>query len=266
MNGDTIQGLAQTVDLGGVQLGGGQFQLMAGPCSVESREQLQTIAKAVQAAGVSILRGGAFKPRSSPYTFQGLREQGIQLLLEVKKATGLKIVTEITEIHQLPLFDEIDLIQVGARNMQNFELLRELGCCGKPVLLKRGMGNTIDELLLSAEHLIAGGNKQVILCERGIRTFEHATRYTLDISAVPVLKARTGLPVIVDPSHGTGAAALVPAMALAAVAAGADGLLIEVHHDPAAALSDGPQALLPSQLAALAGQITAVRQAAGWSK
>ncbi|MEG1536895.1 MAG: 3-deoxy-7-phosphoheptulonate synthase [Clostridiales bacterium] len=247
------------LELGKIGLGAGEFQLIAGPCSVENREQVLRIAQAVKAAGATILRGGAFKPRSSPYTFQGLREHGIELLLAAKRATGLAIVTEITELGQLPLFTDVDIIQVGARNMQNFELLRELSHSQKPILLKRGMGNTLEELLLSAEYLLAGGNQRVILCERGIRTFEHSTRYTLDISAVPVLKSLTGLPVIVDPSHGTGFSHLVGSMALAATAAGADGLMIEVHDNPAAALSDGQQSLTPEQFLVLAEQVRKIR-------
>ena len=250
------------VEVGGVKIGGGNFQLIAGPCSVESEEQVCGIAEAVKAAGAGLLRGGAFKPRTSPYAFQGLRGDGITLLLEARERTGLPIVTEIMDISQLPLFEEVDVIQVGARNMQNFELLKALGHVKKPILLKRGLANTLQELLMSAEYIMAGGNSNVILCERGIRTFETATRNTLDLSAVPVLKSRSHLPVIVDPSHGTGHRELVAPMALAAAAAGADGLIIEVHNDPAHALCDGPQSLTPEQFANLAARIKAVRAAA----
>ena len=243
------------IDINGVKLGGGNFQIIAGPCSVESEAQVLEVAHCVKAAGATILRGGAFKPRSSPYAFQGLRETGIKLLLEAKAAVGLPIVTEIMDISQLHLFEEIDIIQVGARNMQNFELLKALGKTAKPILLKRGLSSTIDELLMSAEYIMASGNEQVILCERGIRTFETHTRNTLDISAVPVLKNLSHLPVIVDPSHATGLAALVPPMSLAAAAAGADGLIIEVHNDPPHALCDGAQSMTPDAFAALAPRI-----------
>ena len=227
----------------GIKIGGGSFQVMAGPCSVEESSQVLSIAKAVKAAGASVLRGGAFKPRTSPYAFQGLGPKGLDILENAKKATGMPIVSEIMDISKLPLFENIDIIQVGARNMQNYELLKELGKINKPVLLKRGLSSTIQELLMSAEYIMAGGNSRIILCERGIRTFETATRNTLDISAVPVLKELTHLPVIVDPSHGTGNARLVKPMAMAAVAAGADGLMIEVHNDPVHALCDGAQSL-----------------------
>lgn len=227
------------------KIGGGNFAVIAGPCSVESEDQICEIAREVKAAGATLLRGGAFKPRTSPYAFQGLRRDGLKMLVTAKQETGLPIVTEIMDIAQLPLFEEVDVIQVGARNMQNFELLKELGKIRKPILLKRGLSSTIEELLMSAEYIMAGGNDQVILCERGIRTFETATRNTLDISAVPVLKRLSHLPVIVDPSHGTGKASLVAPMALAATAAGADGLIIEVHNHPAQALCDGPQSLTP---------------------
>ena len=233
------------VDVGGVKIGGGNFQIIAGPCSVESREQIITVAKAIKASGATLLRGGAFKPRTSPYAFQGLHAEGIELLKEARRVTGLPIVTEIMDGSHLPLFEDVDMIQVGARNMQNFELLKELGTLKKPILLKRGLASTLQELLMSAEYILAGGNPNVILCERGIRTFETATRNTVDISAVPVLRQLTHLPVIVDPSHGTGAAALVKPMALAATAAGADGLMIEVHNDPQHALCDGAQSLTP---------------------
>ena len=247
------------VDVGGVPVGGGHFQIMAGPCSVESEEQITTLAAEIREAGVNILRGGAFKPRTSPYSFQGMRGEGIELLLKAKAQTGLPIVTEIMDISQLPLFEEVDLIQVGARNMQNFEMLKELGRTRKPILLKRGLSSTLEELLMSAEYILAGGNPNVILCERGIRTFETATRNTLDLSAVPMLKNMTHLPVIVDPSHGTGIYKLVAPMALAAVAAGADGLMIEVHNDPEHALSDGPQSLKPGAFRDLVKAIEAIR-------
>ena len=228
-----------------IKIGGGNFQIIAGPCSVESSEQVCAIAQAVKKSGATLLRGGAFKPRTSPYAFQGLRGEGIKLLLEAKKLTGMPIVTEIMDLSQLPLFDEVDVIQVGARNMQNFELLKELGKTNKPILLKRGLSSTLQELLMSAEYIMAGGNENVILCERGIRTFETYTRNTLDISAVPSLKTLSHLPVIIDPSHATGISKLVKPMALAAAAAGADGLIIEVHNDPAHALCDGAQSLTP---------------------
>ena len=228
-----------------IKISGGNFQMIAGPCSVESSEQVCAIAQAVKKSGATLLRGGAFKPRTSPYAFQGLRGEGIKLLLEAKKLTGMPIVTEIMDLSQLPLFDEVDVIQVGARNMQNFELLKELGKTNKPILLKRGLSSTLQELLMSAEYIMAGGNENVILCERGIRTFETYTRNTLDISAVPSLKTLSHLPVIIDPSHATGISKLVKPMALAAAAAGADGLIIEVHNDPAHALCDGAQSLTP---------------------
>ena len=228
-----------------IKIGGGNFQMIAVPCSVESSEQVCAIAQAVKKSGATLLRGGAFKPRTSPYAFQGLRGEGIKLLLEAKKLTGMPIVTEIMDLSQLSLFDEVDVIQVGARNMQNFELLKELGKTNKPILLKRGLSSTLQELLMSAEYIMAGGNENVILCERGIRTFETYTRNTLDISAVPSLKTLSHLPVIIDPSHATGISKLVKPMALAAVAAGADGLIIEVHNDPAHALCDGAQSLTP---------------------
>lgn len=247
------------VDCGGVPLGGGNFQVIAGPCSVESEEQICLVAREVKAAGVGLLRGGAFKPRTSPYAFQGLRAQGIELLLKAKEETGLPIVSEIMDISQLALFQDVDVIQVGARNMQNFELLKELGHTRKPILLKRGLSSTLQELLMSAEYIMAGGNGQVILCERGIRTFETQTRNTLDISAIAALKSLTHLPVIVDPSHATGIAKMVAPMSMAAVAAGADGLIIEVHNDPAHALCDGPQSLTPGAFAELVREIGAIR-------
>ena len=233
------------IPVGNTQVGGGVFSVIAGPCSIESEEQVCLIAAAVKASGATMLRGGAFKPRTSPYAFQGLRGHGLELLLEAKRLTGLPVVTEIMDLSQLPLFDEVDVIQVGARNMQNFELLKELGHTGKPILIKRGLANTLQELLMSAEYVMAGGNEKVILCERGIRTFETATRNTLDLSAVPMLKKLTHLPVIVDPRHATGISWMVKPMALAATAAGADGLMIEVHNDPKRALCDGAQSLTP---------------------
>lgn len=242
-----------------VSLGGGHFQMIAGPCSVESEEQICQIAESVKTSGVRLLRGGAFKPRTSPYSFQGLRAAGIELLLKAKEKTGLYIVTEIMDISQLPYFEKIDIIQVGARNMQNFELLKELGHTQKPILLKRGLANTLEELLMSAEYIMSGGNEQVILCERGIRTFETATRNTLDISAIPMLKNLTHLPIIVDPSHATGLSHLVHPMSLAAVAAGADGLIIEVHNDPVHALCDGKQSLTPQVFDQVAQSIQQIR-------
>ena len=226
-------------------IGGGGMTVIAGPCSVESEEQIITVARSVKASGAKLLRGGAFKPRTSPYAFQGLREEGIRLLLEAKKDTGLPIVTEIMDLSQLDLFADVDVIQVGARNMQNFELLKQLGHTNKPILLKRGLANTYQELLMSAEYIMAFGNENVILCERGIRTFENYTRNTLDISAVPVLKKLSHLPVIVDPSHAVGFAEFVMPLSLAAIAAGADGLIIEVHNNPSCARCDGMQSLTP---------------------
>lgn len=233
------------IEVAGHKIGGGNFSVMAGPCSVESEEQIVTIAKAVQKSGAGFLRGGAFKPRTSPYSFQGLHAQGIELLRTAKKETGLPIVTELMSLAHIDLFEDIDVIQVGARNMQNFEMLKELGHCNKPILLKRGLANTMEELLMSAEYIMAGGNEQVILCERGIRTFEPLTRNTLDISAVPLLQQLTHLPIIVDPSHAAGISSLVEPLSNAAAAVGADGLMIEVHNDPAHALCDGNQALKP---------------------
>ncbi|MBP3322290.1 MAG: 3-deoxy-7-phosphoheptulonate synthase [Clostridia bacterium] len=249
------------IDCGGVKIGGGHFAIMAGPCSVESEEQITLVANEVKKAGATILRGGAFKPRTSPYDFQGLKAEGIELLLEAKKQTGMPIITEIMNANHLPLFEKVDVIQVGARNMQNFELLKELGRTNKPVLLKRGLANSLKELLMSAEYIMAGGNENIMLCERGIRTFETYTRNTLDLSAVPVLKELTHLPVIIDPSHATGKASLVPSMAVAAVAAGADGLMIEVHNDPKKALCDGAQSLTPAQFEKLAKRVEKIRTA-----
>ena len=244
------------------KIGGGHFLMIAGPCSVENTDQMIGIAQRVKAAGANCLRGGAFKPRTSPYDFQGLGGQGIDLLLEARRATGLPIVTEIMDIRTLELFEDVDVIQVGARNTQNFDLLKELGRTRKPILLKRGLAGTIRELLMSAEYIIASGNENVILCERGIRTYESTyTRNTLDLSAVPVLKELTHLPVVVDPSHATGRSALVGSMALAATAAGADGLMIEVHNDPMHALSDGAQSLTPDQFDDLAKKVRRIREA-----
>ena len=238
------------IDVGGVKIGGGNFQIIAGPCSVESEEQIVTVAKAVQKAGAKLLRGGAFKPRTSPYAFQGMREKGLELLLKAKEATGLPLVSEIMSASDLPLFKDVDVLQVGARNMQNFELLKTLGReTDKPILLKRGLANTLQELLMSAEYIMAGGNQNVILCERGIRTYETAMRNTLDLAAVAMLHEMTHLPVIVDPSHATGISRMVYPMALAATAAGADGLMIEVHNDPKHALCDGAQSLTPEAFA-----------------
>lgn len=243
------------IDVNGTKLGGGNFQFIAGPCSVETEEQICSIAADVKASGAGFLRGGAFKPRTSPYAFQGLRDKGIKLLLEAKKETGLPIVTELMDLNQLEYFDEVDVIQVGARNMQNFELLKELGHLRKPILIKRGMAGTLQELLMSAEYVMAGGNEQVILCERGIRTYETYTRNTLDLSAIPVLKSMTHLPVVIDPSHATGKASLVHSMSMAAAAAGADGLMIEVHNDPQHALCDGPQSITPKAFDDLAKNV-----------
>ena len=248
------------IQCGDVSIGGGHFAIMAGPCSVESEEQVIQVAKAVKLAGANILRGGAFKPRTSPYAFQGMKGEGIRLLLEAKKETGLPIVTEIMNINTLDLFDDVDIIQVGARNMQNFDLLKELGKTNKPILLKRGLANTIQELLMSAEYIMSEGNEQVILCERGIRTFETATRNTLDLAAVSVLHELTHLPVIVDPSHATGKAKLVAPMAFAATAAGADGLMIEVHNNPSCALCDGAQSLTPAQFDTVCTQVQRIRE------
>jgi len=247
------------IDVNGLKIGGGNFQYIAGPCSVESEEQITYIAAEVKKAGAAFLRGGAFKPRTSPYAFQGLRAEGLRLLEEAKQQTGMPIVTEIMDISHLELFDNVDVIQVGARNMQNFELLKELGHTNKPILLKRGLAATIQELLMSAEYIMAGGNNNVILCERGIRTFETYTRNTMDISAIALLKEKTHLPVIADPSHAAGFSRLVKPLALAATAAGADGIMIEVHNDPAHALCDGPQALTPEQFKEVVEDCNAIR-------
>ena len=234
-----------------VQIGGKTFTVMAGPCSVESSEQITLVAGEVKNAGAAFLRGGAFKPRTSPYSFQGLGCKGLDLMLEAKKTTGLLLVIELMEISQLELFDEVDVIQVGARNMQNFALLKELGRCRKPILLKRGLASTMTELLMAAEYLMAGGNEKIVLCERGIRGFDNFSRNVLDLGIIPALKQKTHLPVIVDPSHATGLAWMVPAMSKAAIAAGADGIIVEVHNDPEHALSDGEQSLTPEAFAAL---------------
>ena len=249
------------VDCQGVKIGGGHFVMIAGPCSVESEEQIVAVAKAVKAAGAQILRGGAFKPRTSPYDFPGLKATGLELLKVARQETGLPFVTEIMSVADLPLFEDVDMLQVGARNMQNFDLLRELGKINKPILLKRGLANTLKELLMSAEYIMASGNEQVILCERGIRTYSDYTRNTLDISAVPMLHELSHLPVIVDPSHATGIAKIVPPCALAGTAAGADGLIIEVHNDPIHALCDGAQSLRPEEYAKLAEKVRKVREA-----
>lgn len=249
------------VNAGGVKIGGGHFAMIAGPCSVESLDQIIEVAQAVKAAGANILRGGAFKPRTSPYAFQGLKEEGLRLLLEAKKETGLPIITEIMNIRTLELFADVDIVQVGARNMQNFDMLQELGKTDKPILLKRGLANTLQELLMSAEYIMSEGNENIILCERGIRTYETYTRNTLDLSAVPVLHSLTHLPVVVDPSHATGKSSLVPSMAAAAAACGADGIMIEVHNNPTCALCDGAQSLTPDQFSQVNKTVNLVREA-----
>ncbi|HKK95027.1 MAG TPA: 3-deoxy-7-phosphoheptulonate synthase [Anaerovoracaceae bacterium] len=249
------------IETRGVRIGDGSLVTIAGPCSVESEEQITEIAKSVEKSGANILRGGTFKPRTSPYAFQGMKQEGIKLMIKARELTGLPIITEIMNAEHLDYFEDVDIIQVGARNMQNFELLKALGKVDKPILIKRGMSSTINELLMSAEYVMAGGNEKVILCERGIRTYETATRNTLDLSAVPVLKGLTHLPVVVDPSHATGKRALIEPMSLAGVAAGADGLMIEVHNNPEKALSDGPQSLKPDQFAQLMGKIRRVKEA-----
>jgi len=252
------------LDVSGVAIGGRRLVVMAGPCSVESKEQVLEAARAVRAAGATMLRGGAYKPRTSPYEFQGMAEDGLKLLALAREETGLRIVTEAMDLETLAMVaDYADMVQIGARNMQNFSLLKQLGRIGKPVLLKRGPSATIKEWLMAAEYVVAHGNGQVALCERGIRTFETATRNTLDLNAVPVLKSLTHLPVIVDPSHGIGLRAHVPAMARAAVAAGADGLIIEVHPCPEKALSDGQQSLTPEEFAGLMAQVRVIAGAIG---
>lgn len=247
------------IDINGFKIGGGNFQYIAGPCSVESEEQICTIASEVKSGGASMLRGGAFKPRTSPYAFQGMRAEGLELLKKARKETGMPIVTEIMDLSHLDLFCDVDVIQVGARNMQNFELLKALGHTDKPILLKRGLANTMEELLMSAEYIMAGGNSKVMLCERGIRTFENYTRNTMDVSAIALLKEKSHLPIIADPSHAAGISRLVRPLALAAVAAGADGFMIEVHNDPAHALCDGPQALKPDEFKEVVREVEAVR-------
>lgn len=249
------------IQVGQAVIGGGHFAMIAGPCSVESEEQIIEVASAVKASGAAILRGGAFKPRTSPYAFQGMQGEGIRLLLKAKEATGLPIITEIMNISTLDLFADVDIIQVGARNMQNFDLLKELGKTKKPILLKRGLANTLQELLMSAEYIMSEGNEQVILCERGIRTFETYTRNTLDLSAISVLHDLSHLPVVVDPSHATGKSKLVPPMAVAAAAAGADGIMVEVHNNPSCALCDGAQSLTPAQFDELNRKVQKVREA-----
>ncbi len=249
------------ITVGNAKLGGGHFALIAGPCSVETEDQIIEVAQAVKNAGANFLRGGAFKPRTSPYDFQGLGAEGIRLLLQAKKATGLPIVTEIMNINSLDLFADIDVIQVGARNMQNFDLLKELGKTDKPILLKRGLANTLKEFLMSAEYIMSEGNQNVILCERGIRTFDTYARNTLDLTVVPMIHELSHLPVVVDPSHATGKIKLIPPMALAAVACGADGVMLEVHNDPIHALCDGAQSLKPEQFAELAKKMRIVRGA-----
>lgn len=249
------------VNIGELQIGGGELTVIAGPCSVESEKQIVEIATAIKAAGATMLRGGAYKPRTSPYDFQGLEAEGLNLLLKAKKETGLPIVSEIMDAGNLDLFEDIDVLQVGARNMQNYALLKALGKTNKPILLKRGISATYQELLTSAEYVLSEGNPNVILCERGIRTFETYTRNTLDISAVPVLKQLSHLPTICDPSHATGRRELVSSLALAAVAAGADGLMIEVHNNPEEALSDGRQSLTPEAFAELMNKIKLVHEA-----
>ncbi len=243
------------IDIAGQKIGGGNFQVIAGPCSIENTSQITEVANAVKKSGAGLLRGGAFKPRTSPYAFQGLHEDGLDLLLEAGKSSNLPIVTEIMSTEHIHLFENVDVIQVGARNMQNFELLKELGKLDKPILLKRGLANTLEELIMSAEYIMAGGNEKVILCERGIRTFETSMRNTLDISAIPMLKKLTHLPIVIDPSHAAGIRWMVEPLALSAIAAGADGLMIEVHNNPEQALCDGPQSLTPQMFDELMNKI-----------
>ncbi|MCQ2451744.1 MAG: 3-deoxy-7-phosphoheptulonate synthase [Oscillospiraceae bacterium] len=249
------------ITVGESKIGGGHFAMIAGPCSVETEDQIVAVAKAVKAAGATMLRGGAFKPRTSPYDFQGLREKGLELLKIAGKETGLPLVTEIMSAADLPYFEDVDVLQVGARNMQNFDMLKELGRCNKPILLKRGLANTLNELLMSAEYIMASGNEKVILCERGIRTYSDYTRNTFDLSAIPMLHELSHLPVVADPSHATGIARLVSPMSCAATAAGADGLMIEVHNDPLHALCDGAQSLKPEEYAEVVKKVLAVRAA-----
>ena len=246
------------VDVKGIKFGGAKFQLIAGPCSIESESQMIEVATAVKASGATLLRGGAFKPRTSPYAFQGLREKGLDLLISAGRETGLPVVTELMSVKHIQYFEDVDVIQIGARNMQNFELLKEVGKFGKPVLLKRGLANTIEEWLMSAEYIMSEGNHDVILCERGIRTYEPYTRNTLDLSAIPLLKELTHLPIIVDPSHATGLSRLVEPMSMASVSAGADGLMIEVHNDPKRALCDGAQSLRPEQFKSVVDKIDVI--------
>ena len=253
--------LDSIIEVGSAKIGGGHFAMIAGPCSVETEEQIISVARSVKEAGATILRGGAYKPRTSPYAFQGLGSLGLDLLRAARKATGLPICTELMDLRHLDEFHDIDMIQIGARNMQNFDLLKEVGKTDKPILLKRGLSSTIQEWLMSAEYIMSEGNEKIILCERGIRTYETATRNTLDLSCVPILHELSHLPVVVDPSHATGKAKLVSPMAVAATAAGADGLMIEVHNDPAHALCDGAQSLTPEQFATLAGKVSAIREA-----
>ena len=253
--------LDSIIEVGNAKIGGGHFAMIAGPCSVETEEQIISVARAVKEAGASILRGGAYKPRTSPYAFQGLGSLGLDLLRAARKATGLPICTELMDLRHLDEFHDIDMIQIGARNMQNFDLLKEVGKTDKPILLKRGLSSTIQEWLMSAEYIMSEGNEKIILCERGIRTYETATRNTLDLSCVPILHELSHLPVVVDPSHATGKAKLVAPMAVAAAASGADGLMIEVHNDPAHALCDGAQSLKPEQFAELAKKVSAIREA-----
>ena len=246
------------IPVGNTQIGGGSLTVMAGPCSVESEEQVVAIAKAVKASGATMLRGGAFKPRTSPYSFQGLGKEGLEYLKVARQETGLPIVTELMDLSQLPLFKDVDVIQIGARNMQNFNLLKAVGHQDKPVMIKRGMSSTYEEWLMSAEYVMASGNENVILCERGIRTFESYTRNTLDLAAIPVMKKLTHLPIIIDPSHAAGKNWLVDKLSMGAVATGTDGLLIEVHNDPAHALCDGPQSIRPEEFDALARKLLAL--------
>ena len=252
--------LDTVIEVGNAKIGGGHFAMIAGTCSVETEEQIISVAQSVKASGATILRGGAYKPRTSPYAFQGLGTQGLELLRAARKATGLPICTELMDLRHLDEFHDIDMIQIGARNMQNFDLLKEVGKTDKPILLKRGLSSTIQEWLMSAEYIMSEGNEKIILCERGIRTYETATRNTLDLSCVPILHELTHLPVVVDPSHATGKAKLVAPMAAAAVAAGADGLMIEVHNDPAHALCDGAQSLTPEKFADLASRVHTLRE------
>ena len=249
------------INVGGALIGGGHFAVMAGPCSVETPEQVLETAKACKAAGATILRGGAFKPRTSPYSFQGMGPEGLELLELAKKETGLPIVSEVMDISQLQYFDNVDMLQIGARNMQNFTLLKEVGKLNKPILLKRGLSATYEEWLMAAEYIMSEGNEQVVLCERGIRTFETKTRNTLDVTAIPMMHELSHLPIIMDPSHAAGMSRMVRPLSLASVGGGADGLMIEVHNDPSKALCDGPQALRPDQFTSLMKEVRALRQA-----